>query len=234
MNIIDKIEQSHFVATDAQVENLAADMYTANSRVSAIDGVYLRVLIAGCQAKLGVGKRGPKKKNTGDIDAQMAVLESVHDRFYAAVLRGVTTADIAQDASQDPGERQRRSLERNRRSTFARTAKSTLAAYVNAGGDLRGVDVGKATKGSLRAFAKPATVTPGAQLARSHTAFINAATKCAKDTPEEARAMLERSIAELRQILQTLDEPPATAALAPLSQRRAARTVAGAPFVMGR
>lgn len=229
MSIIEKIEAGHFVATDAQVEALAHDMYTTNAKVQRIDGVYLRVLIAGCQSQLG-SATPKRRKSAGDIEAQMTVLEAIHERFYAAVLRGVTTPEIAADASLEPVERQRRSLERNRRSTFARTAKSTLVAYVKAGGDLRSVDVSKASKASLRGFAKPALMTAGAKLARAQTAFVAAATKCAEETPEQAKAILERAMAELRALLNSLDEEPANAAPEP----RRARTVAGEAYIPGR
>lgn len=227
MDIIGKIEATHFVATDAQVEALAHDMYTTNTRAQRIDGIYLRVLIAGCQAQLGA-PASKRRKSAGDIEAQNTVLESVHDRFYAAVLRGVTTPEIAADASLEPAERQRRSLERNRRSTFARTAKSTLLAYVKAGGDLRSVAVEKATKANLRAFVQPQLMTAGAKLARAQTAFVAAATKCAEETPEQAKAILERAMAELRALLNSLDEVPTHA------EPRRARTVVGEAYVPGR
>lgn len=224
---IDKLESAHYVATDAQVEALAHEMYTTNTRVQRIDGAYLRVLLVGCQAQLGaaVSKR---RKSAGDIDAQMTVLNATHDRFYAAVLRGVTTPDIAADAALEPDERQRRSLERNRRSIFARTAKSTLAAYVRAGGDLRSVEADKATKASLRAFVRPASTSPADAVTRTHTAFIKAITQRCADNPDEAREMIERTLTELRAILKDLAAEPAPVE-SPAAGRRAVRTVAGVP-----
>lgn len=225
--VLDKIESAHYVVTDAQVEALAHDMYTTNTRAQRIDGVYLRVLLAECQSKLGPAS--PKRrKSTGDIDAQMVVLDAAHDRFYAAVLRGVTTPDVAADASLEPDERQRRSLERNRRSIFARTAKSTLATYVRAGGDLRSVNVDKATKALLRSFSKPAATTPDAAINRAHAAYIKALTQRCEDNPDEARTEIERAMSELRAILRDLDKTDATQAPV-MTPGRAARTVAGAP-----
>jgi hypothetical protein len=151
--ILTKLEHGHYVMTEAQVESLALERYNNAAVVLRADSTYLKGLVVAAQAKLGNGRKTRVKINA---EAQHTVLNEVHERFYAAVLRGVTTHDVASDDALDSKEKQRRSLERNRRSAFARSAKSTLSAYITAGGDLRTLDVEAVTKAALRkAIARP-------------------------------------------------------------------------------
>src|SRR5258708_7685614 len=113
MNIIDNIEKHHYVATEAQVEQLAKEQYTHSAEVGRANSTYLRVLIAGCQAELG-GKRG----KAPSIESQLSVWEKVHRKYYAVVIRGVTTPDVEAADDLDSTEGERRQLERNRRSGF--------------------------------------------------------------------------------------------------------------------
>jgi hypothetical protein len=109
MNVIDNIEKHNYVATEAQVETLAREHHSSAAALNRSNLTYLRIIIAGCQAELG-GKRG----RAPAPEAQMSVLEKVHGKFYAAVLRGVVTEDVAADDTLDRTERGRRQLERNR------------------------------------------------------------------------------------------------------------------------
>lgn len=200
--ILDKIAHAHYVATDAQVEQLAAAQYEASQRHQSIDGTYLRVLIAGCQAKLGTAKRG---RSPGP-DAQMSVIELVHAKYYAAVLRGVTTPEVAAEDGLDPKEKGARALERNRRSNFARSAKLSLAAFVRGGGDVRGIDVETASKAGLRV--KAPAVTPAARTARTEANLLRAVQAQAKRDAIGARRALTHAIAALQRVLAGLHEAP--------------------------
>jgi hypothetical protein len=205
MDILDKIESKHYVANEAQIEGLANECYKAGAQVQRTDGIYLRVLIAGCQAQLGSSKRG----RAPNAESQLAVVEQVHERFYAAVLRGVTTPDVANEANLEAAERNRRTLERNRRSNFARQSKSTLAAYATAGGDIRAIEVATVTKGSLRAATPASTATgPVGRIQQTQEALIRAVVAQAKVDPGGARAALEEAMAEFQRVLDSLDGEP--------------------------
>jgi len=194
------VSKNQYVMTEAQIEALAAERTTSFMLAEGFDGTYLRALVAGVQAKLG-----PKRGRRPSDDSQLGVVEAIAGPFYAAVLRGVVTSDIALDATLEAAETTRRTRERNRRSTFARTAKSTLVAWIEAGGDARGLDVATVTKGFLRAAVAAkrdeggGTVTT--RIEKAQTAILAAV---AREGPEIAREHLERVIATLQAALDEL------------------------------
>lgn len=231
MNTLDKIAKDHYVATEAQVETLARENYTASAQVQAANATYLRVLVAGCQAELG-GKRGRAPMRP---EAQMAVLEKVHERFYAAVLRGVTTDDVLPDDTLDRTERGRRLLERNRRSGFARSAATTLRNYSRAGGDLRALDVDTTTKSELQRFvaskASPADKV-GLRLQRAEKTILNAIKQLARDDPDRAASNLEAIVERLQLAFHQLGTSPPLAPRTPVeTAREQARTRVGEPIM---
>ena len=205
MNIQQTIAKAHYVATEQQVEQLAASQYAASQEVEGHNNTYLRVVVVGVQAEVGTKKRGRSPTR----DAQLTVIEKVHERFYAAVLRGVTTADIANEDGLLPPEKSRRALERNRRSTFARTAKTTLTNFVKAGGDIRTLDAETVTKRSLRdAIAPP---EPANRLERGYEraekAILRAINRLARGDPGGTRERLTGLIAALQRRLNEIPEP---------------------------
>jgi hypothetical protein len=194
--------KSQYAMTEEQIEALAAERTQSVNVTQAFDGTYLKVLITGVQAKLGQ-KRGRRPA----IDSQLSVLEAVATPFYAAVLRGVITADIELGPELEPSEAARRTRERNRRATFARTAKSTLVAWVNEGGDLRALDVTTVTKTELRAEVVTARgaqgITPVERIEKAQAAILTAV---AREGPAEARRHLQGVITALQEALSEL--PP--------------------------
>jgi hypothetical protein len=203
--ILEKLETGTTVATEAQVESLALESYKAGTLIQRTDGIYLRVVVIACQARLGsVGTR----RRPINPEAQMTVLEQVHDRYYAAVLRGVTTPDVANEGNLEAAERNRRTLERNRRSNFARQSRSVLGKYVEAGGDLRTLDPATVTKTALREATKPGAVGESEPVTRAQDAIIRAITKQAKEDPSAARAELEKVMDALQAVLDSLDDEP--------------------------
>lgn len=208
-NIIEKLEAHPAGATEAQVEQLAHAMYTAGSQARRADSTYFRVLLIACQAKLG-GPRGRGRRPALDAQAQLTVLEATHERFYAAVLRGVTTEDVAHADGLDTAEKQRRMLERNRRSGFARSAVSTLRAFTEAGGDLRGLDAATASKSAVRAALKPEEPTDkvARQISRSEGALLRAIARQARASPDAAAGTVERLMGELQKVLDDLGTEP--------------------------
>lgn len=126
MSIIETIEKANYVATEKQIEALAAAVSTG-SRGS---GTYLRILVAALQAELG-GR--PARRGRPRRAEPMDALERVHKRLYESVKRGCAGDDV------------------NRRSTFARTSASTLRGWIARGGDPRSLTVATVTKRSLAA-----------------------------------------------------------------------------------
>lgn len=226
MNIIDKIESSHYVANEAQLETLAHDAYKADTLVQRTGNVYLRVVVAACQAKLGPVRRG----KAPSPDSQLSVLDEVHEPFYLAILRGVTTTDVAPDPKHEAAERNRRTLERSRRTTFARSAKSTLASFARNGGDIRALKVETVTKASLRAATAPAQASETEPITRAQDAIVRAITRQAREDPDGARAELERVMDELQKVLDSLaSEPDHASTTTIVASRQHARTRVGTP-----
>lgn len=232
-SILSKLEHSTAIPTEAQVESLALERHNNSGAILRVDNTYLRILLLASQAQLGRRSRA-----AFDAEAQATVLNTVHDRYYSAVLRGVTTHDIEIDETQDPKERTRRSLERNRRSAFARSAKSVLLSYVEGGGDMRKLDVTTVTKGMLRkaVTAPEPTNKVERQIARSKGALFRAIARQAKSDAYKAQQTLEAAIDELQLMLNELpDEDDAEPE--PMVDRRAppdrphARTRVGVPLL---
>lgn len=233
MTTIDNIAKHHYVATEAQVETLAREQYMATAQVNTANSTYLRVLSAGCQAELGAKRGRPQR-----AEAQLAVLEKVHARFYAAVLRGVTTDDIAQDDSLDRTERGRRQLERNRRSGFARSAATTLRNYAKAGGDLRALEVELVTKTALQKFVEAQVESPvskfEARIIRAEKSLLNAVKQQARASPDLAAASLEAVLERLQRALEELEPDKSVVARTPGDQvtaREHTRTRVGVPMM---
>lgn len=236
MDIQQTIKRAHYVATEAQVETLAAAHWNVAIQLEGSNSTYLRVLLVGAQAELGRG-RGRKP----NPQAQLAVLDKVHERFYAAVLRGVTTDDIAKDEGLEPTESSRRALERNRRSTFARSSKTALANFAKAGGDLRTLVPEEVTKASLRAAVQPPPPTDrtARQLANAQGAILRAIARRARGDPGGARDMLEGVVEQLQAALEAMeaDQPDVggttttVTAQAPQRDRGPARTRVGTPLL---
>lgn len=231
--IIHKLETNPAGATDSQVEQLAHARYTAGVEVSRTDGIYLHVLVAACQAKLGPLRRG----RGPSAASQLSVLEGVHDRFYAAVLRGITTADVTAEDGLEAPEAQRRTLERNRRSVFARTAKATLVAYVRAGQDVRALNAKTVSKAQLRASIAPPPPSDktAARIQRGEGVLLRAIRRQSKDDPDAARETIGRLLGEFTKVLESLDgdepEHGATTTIVARAARGHTRTRVGTPML---
>ena len=214
MNIITKIEKAHYMATEHDVEALAA-LHLANvEAASGTDGQYLRIMLAALKAKYGNGgvPRIGRRRLLTDVDRaqHVATLAEHHARLYPFVLKGITTPDVADDATMDVEARRARATVRNNRAGFARSATSTIKSWIKAGGDIRGLDVTTATKTALRAFTR-SQVAPDAAAhdpARSALGRLTGALKAmATEDPDSAREATERAMEELQQILTLLEEP---------------------------
>lgn len=182
--ILDAITKADFLASETQVENLAACVvqgYSAN-------GTYLKVVVAHCGSEIA-GKRKPSK------EAQLAIVDTVHARFYAHVLVGVGPPDLDNN-------------ERNRRATFARTAASDLRAFIRRGGHLRKLDAAKVTKHDLRTWGRRVPKGTRTRAQRSFESMVagiqRSAQRIAKRSPADARKRLEAARTAIDRLLATL------------------------------
>lgn len=202
MQIIEAIARNNYLATEAQVEALAATAQIGR----AADSTYLRVLVAAVQSALGAPKRGRKP-------AQAPVIDREHERLYAAVLRGVGPEDTDK-------------AERSRRATFARTAASTLRGFVRSGGDVRALVVAEVGKSALRQAHAP--VREGTRDVRivhhAQASMVRALARMAKTNGLQARKQLAEVIDSLQESLEVMEaEKPARSSA---MQHRKGRTPA--------
>lgn len=159
--IIDK----GYHVTPEQIEHMAREV----GKGVLAGQTYLRCLIvAATESK----KRRP-----------LAAIDECHERFYAAVLRGVD------------GD--------TRAATFARSAAATLRGYVRSGGKLADIDVAKVTKGTLRSYGAPEEPENRAERSagRANAALVRAVKRVARKDATLARKLVQAAIEALRAAL---------------------------------
>lgn len=200
MNVQDfyKLKTIGYLAPDSAVIEMARDYREATQTGINVRGTYLKVLLAHSQKALAdvVGDALRAEKETA-----LAVVQSQHERLYALVLGAVTTPDVALDSGLPDAEKRRRSLERNRRSNFARTAKSSLLAFTNAGGDLKSLKPEDTTKEQLRDWMRTAAPpAPPRETTRLEGQLEKAVRAMAKEDREEALDFIEELHVRLLQI----------------------------------
>ena len=220
--ILDQIERKHYVATENDVQQLAASRFNSDTMTKRGDGQYLRILVAALKAQFsnGHGKAGRRRKLTEDDAAeQSSFLALTHTRFYASVLLGVTTPEVAPDDTLTPDEQRARAAARNGRAGFARSAASTLQAFIRAGGDIRSLDVMTVTKTELRAFARmQESPDDSAEAHAAHVTIkrlIRDMDALAEVDPDAARLAIDEATAALGAIAARLQASQARAPAAP-------------------
>jgi hypothetical protein len=199
--IVDEIREANYLATEAQIEQLAASYVETAGVFGSITTSYFKALIAGCQKVLGKGrKKYPNFKGT-----QLQTLEAIAKPYYDAVVRGVTTDDMALVGA-DELELKRRRNEIHRRCVFARTAKSTIFTFMNTGGDIRTVDLHDISKDKMRKIINETRgVTTWDKQVETHRSRIeDICRKLAKNNPGEAREILESVLSHIQGVLDNL------------------------------
>jgi len=207
IKIEDKISKANYVATEHDVELLAASHLACNEATKRADGFYLRILISRLQAQFdGVKRR--KKPTKADLEAHASFLTETHTKLYQFVLKGVTTPDVTDDESLPELERRGRSLTRHSRGNFARTSASTVLGFIRAGGDVRGIDVETVTKAALRGWTRAATVPGSNQKVEALQSSVRRVATLARSLmatdPDEARNTVEECMGQLQLVLDEL------------------------------
>lgn len=232
--IVEQLAAAAFVVTsDSQVEALARMNLDAEQTQDNVRGVYLKVLVAGVQRETKpVGRRKAGNAATA--------LEKVHERFYAAVLKAVTTPDVADDPTLDRESKTLRGLERNRRSNFARTAHSVLKSFLSAGGDVLELDATKVTKNELRAFTSSVTSAPAGveELEHKTTLAVNRVEEVARqlaDSDKDAAVqVVEEAMAKLANLLAEFGRDPTKSTVIAIREHRPLRLDEGTFWPMAR
>lgn len=203
-----QLEERTYLATDDHIKALAVSHLKADRTSKTAKNAYLRSLAAGVQEALGVEPRkapprGKRRKLTEeDKKEQLQTIETLHKKYYALVLDAITTTDIVDDPKLEQKERTRRSLERNSRSNFARSAKYVLSKYVEKGGDITTVVIPTLQKSALQEAADA-----GGDV---------------EDTAERLKARISTSVSKLEKSVSALaeedEEAAATAVEAAMSK----------------
>lgn len=195
-------KKTDYLATDAQVASLARDYVQSATGAENARGTFLRILVA---HSLREFSRSQMKRHTQA--EQLACVETAHAHLYQVVLEAVTTPEIQADAEVDVDERRRRTLERNRRTTFARTSKSALAGYVKAGGKLASLDPSTVTRDTLTQFVRSAREGPASAPERFDAAKTRLE-KALRDLLEQDPVAAREAFDTLQHELQAIVTPP--------------------------
>lgn len=225
------LESKNYVATPADIAALARAYSEALTASGNVRGHYLRALVATTQDALGVKPRlrtTATDKPTLDangIKAQLDALEEVHGRFYQVVLDTMDGKNAE---------------ERNRKSGFARSAMSTVRAYVRAGFDITLLAAARITKAALAAVVptkRARAVSLGVlrrQADRALTTLYKIGDALSKADKAQAVEVLESAMAKLGSKLASLGGTAVTDAKRAQRERVPLKTGAGTFYPVGR
>ncbi len=206
LNILSKIEKANFLATEADVEAMAKARQEGIDMEGQTQSTYLKVLVALAAHEIGgatahLSRRRGKLATSltpSEIATHINVLETINTRCYGAVTRAVVTRDIERSEAVTQAEQSRRALERNRRTNYARTAMSAVRAYVQAGQDIRDLDLRTVTKQRLREVAEQHSPPTEAE---ATARLLRAAGKAADRIVEEAEELAATDPVKAEQLL---------------------------------
>lgn len=147
-----QLEKDQYVTTPAGIKALVKEKLTAVATSVRSNVNYLRALVATTQAELGSephqrSVKMPKLTKESRV-AQLTALEAVHEKFYGAVLEAIEDTPLTEDEKPTNGRTSAKAIV-TRRATFARTAKSTVRAWIKAGHDITALAAAHVTKPSL-------------------------------------------------------------------------------------
>lgn len=209
--VMDTLEAIDYLANDDQVAELARIYWAAASRADGEKATYLRVLVAHSIAA------ARKTRRLTSAQAQK-IVDETHDRLYQLVLAAVTTSEVVADPKLPRDEQVRRSLERNRRSNFARTAKYAVDYYLAAGGKLTALVPAQVTKEALRSTARKHREGPQqlvGSVERAGKRLFKTVSALLEQDPTEAERLIKVLVGQLQELTAAEERPASTPARRP-------------------
>lgn len=198
------LKKTGFIVSDATLASMARDFVEGMRRADGVRIAYLPVLVAHSKRELGA-------RRLVTPDQALAAIDKVHEHLYAVIKEAVFTPDVQAADDLPDEERKRRTAERNRRTTFARTALATLIKAVEAGAKLQSLDPASVTKESLRQYyARPreGPITIEDRIQRTETQLEGLIREVASEDMDAARELLADVQARLEQALEAQPPPP--------------------------
>ncbi len=206
MSTLQNIQKANYLVDENDVETLAREYVNSQQSLAGSRTTYFRILLAHVQVALA-GKPALRSKPAASLTEEqigkhLEAFETTNSRLYAAVVRGSITPEIADSPNLSTDESNRRAIERNRRNNYARSAASTMRAYIRAGHDITRISVLNASKNSM-------TVSNGARIAvaavpgeRLHRRVKNTTTKLTNLVSELASLDRGAAIAALQEVME--------------------------------
>lgn len=216
------IVNAKYVLSNEDIARLATTGQQTQDSLISIRQAYLRVLLAGVQLELG--SPTPRLQNVKKLSstsnevrtAQLKAIQKLHAQYYEVIAGAIVTPDIADHARLGDEERHRRALERNRRTNYARTAKSALKAVVSVGVSVLELSVMSVTKAQLRtlvmqrsAGAPQSTATGPRHLATLTERYVRDIRALAEADPGNAASAISNAIEQLGALALDLGTVPA-------------------------
>lgn len=240
MNVLAQIEQSHFIASADEIEKLAGMRFDSQAQADRAQGTYLRVLVAATQKAIQgrpTLRTRRKGRGNGTLSAaaqtqQLEAFEATNALYYAAVIRGSVTPEVADSESLKSEERRERSLARNRRTNYARTTALAIRNYLRAGLDLTVLVVPAVTKGSLVAAAADggAPADPTLKAQRAVTRLLSQIAAVGETKAGAAREILHTAMAKSAELYEKLGGKATTKPAQALAESRPLKTDLGTFF----
>jgi hypothetical protein len=197
-----KLEESGYVATVEDVQEIAREALEATEHASGSRMTYLRVLVGTTQNELGIPQTARRTKARAptpeETRKQLEALEAVQERFYRVIRQAVEGPPLTEDErSMEPR------VAYDRRAGFARSAKATLKAWIASGNTLKAIVPAQVTKYGLQQDI--AKREPGDKRAPSEKRVLKLTGKLVDRImdapPAQALALLEVAIARLSDAL---------------------------------
>lgn len=208
MNILTQIENAHYLATAETIEKLAATRFDSQALADRAQGTYFRAVLASTQKAIAgkptlrTRRNGRAALSASEVANHLEAFERVNTELYGAVIRGSVTPDVEDSESLKPEVRRERSLARNRRTNYARTAASAIRGFIRGGGDVTRIAVGSASKSELLKRGVNATTgTPESRVERAASRLMSSLEALGKDDEAAAREVLQSTLKRSAELL---------------------------------
>ncbi len=140
-NVLATIEADLYLADNTRTRQLVEAIHATTEVGLKLKGAYFRVLLARTLSDMKVRKEDPAP-----------CLGRQHKQMFKQVTDVVITKDIAKDERDSSQEKERKYQERQSRTKFASTAKSTISAALKVGIDITTLDLKTINKNALYAM----------------------------------------------------------------------------------